>query len=194
MATSGRGSPGRREPVGSRACSCKSTSPLRSWPHTAVFPFSGGSSVLLGVWKGFFLEPKGLVSPCSQFFPASVSCLSLTSWRKQYCSIVASPLALLFIPKSSVSTPQLCRYGCANAACPLVPYAFPSLSEYERTAPRCLHRPLRGAQKIETHAEIMEIWWHKIFFHMKKSTFRPVFPSFLGWGEHLIPAKRSSHG
>lgn len=91
MVTVERVIPGKMEPIG-RVCH-KNTSPPPSLPWTAIFPFSGESAVLFGVWKGFFLESKGLVSPCQAFFPASVSCLPLDKLEEAALLDLASRLS-----------------------------------------------------------------------------------------------------
>lgn len=96
------------KPVGGRACAIRNLCRLPSRPWTAVFPFSGGSSVLLCVWKGFFLEPEGVVSSWGDSFllpfPAHPRLAGGGS------SPSARPLA-----RAAVFTPQLPRSACANS-------------------------------------------------------------------------------
>lgn len=73
----------KRDPWENGACwpewmsvkACSSPVPVQD----SHFSFLRGSSSLLRVWKGFFLETRGLLSISLLLFP---SCL-LISWRKQ---------------------------------------------------------------------------------------------------------------
>lgn len=60
------------------------------------------------------------------------------------------------------------RFGWASTVFPAVSYAFLSLPERVRTAQRCLHWPLRGAEKEGANAEVLAVWWHKIIFPLER--------------------------
>lgn len=159
-----RSDPWEMEPVGCRACIlCKHVpSPTSALESPS---FSGGSSVLLGVWKGLFLESKGLLSPCWEFLPASVSRpptpLDKLEEAEELSLGQSSCFALALSPRLSHWRHSL----------PSSFLCFPVSAEPVRTAQRGLHRPLRGAEKIGTSAEVVTVQWHKTFFHLKKSIF-----------------------
>lgn len=108
MVTWGRAIPGKMGPVGRNVCvSPKSTSPCSSLPWAALSPFSGGTAGLLGVWKGFFLEPRGLLSPRWHSFPA---------WRKQQSLVLAPSCPALdwVVPTQSSKQCLILSYLCPN--------------------------------------------------------------------------------
>lgn len=119
------------KPVGGRACAIRNLCPLPSRPWMAVFPFSGGSSVLLCVWKGFFLEPEGVVSSWGDSF------LLPFPAHPRYAGGGSSP-STWPVSRAAVFTPQLPRSACANKQFLTLSYLCPNVCELHWDVYICL--------------------------------------------------------